>query len=472
MGGPSGAVKFEQYVSESHHVVVAGALAPDGIIDDMGAGIRNVLDELTGLVPNNFHTAGGANPYNLNPHIDPATAIAEFETAISDHKTWVDALAAQSDWADFADEVIAKAQAGGTFREINPITLGLNSQNIANGVVAGGIAAISHGIDPVSNFNSFATTSKTKYAAIISDIDVTAVAAEALTNANSAIAGLITAAQAVIDADLISDLTDAFVLQASYERERQINRFTSTMADMNAVNGSAFMFGLAILHAQDQQSVDDFTAKTLQQQYGQALQAAYTLYASQLQANANLESLNKQMLDNLISQGVASMVQIQNGEITYNQAIIRTYTEAFAAYIASAVRSEVMNSMQVAQFVSSQPQIIGSLRQLEATFRDATVTATGEAQKLDIAATSDYIDREIDRQVKDEWWVLDTLHQGVQVIGALTVPGGGGMKPSPVGSIAGGMLTGAAAGSKLPLPGGVGMAAGALLGGISGYLNG
>lgn len=85
------------------------------------------------------------------------------------------------------------------------------------------------------------------------DPDITTVAStiytEALGNTSTAIARAWTEAQSLVDSDFLSAAVEAFRTRALSQHVRAVNAFTGGMADINAVNSSAFILGHAMLES-------------------------------------------------------------------------------------------------------------------------------------------------------------------------------------------------------------------------------
>lgn len=100
----------------------------------------------------------------------------------------------------------------------------------------------------------------------------------------------------------INDLVDAYEERANRALNRNIGRFTAGMADVNAVNGSAFIMGMAMLSQDKNEDVDrysrELTAQRNQQRIMFATQGANDLFSRvqhQIQMQQSASHMNAEI---------------------------------------------------------------------------------------------------------------------------------------------------------------------------------
>jgi phosphotransferase system HPr-like phosphotransfer protein len=267
----------------------------------------------------------------------------------------------------------------------------------------------------------------------------------------------------------------------SYQRE--VARFAGGMADINAVNSSAYMVGLSLLARRRVQDVNKFRAD-LRVEYEKEsmnfIQNIATLRGDIERGEANIHG-------NLL--GLHARIQkefIENtsdlaGEIDFRKAdterrLRDSFEDRKVTFITKSLVSmiEMLLNQTKLRVMATNAGITEMMRYQLTTvdMSRALASLIAEFNRLKIVASQEYLDRTLDLDVKNTLWDMNIYQYGTNVLSGI---GAGGQimpeKMSASQSALGGALGGAALGIQSG-GGPAAIAAGAILGGIGGYLAG
>ncbi len=248
------------------------------------------------------------------------------------------------------------------------------------------------------------------------------------------------AAISIIDSTPVADMIEQFGQRAEVAHLKAMNRFAGGMAEVNAVQGSAFLFGLALLEAEHTEKVDEFIAQ-LSLRIFEIIVPAY-LQTRMASSAEQLRVFRECAITEIRNQTAATMLVRQNKD----------------AFLTTAVND-------LANMVSQQ--MAGK----------HSVVATGaEAQRIKFVALSERDKQDLLYDVEEWLWELKLFQYGSNVLSGIS--GGGQVlpeSPSQMQTTLGGAFTGAALGAGIgvtPMQKGIGAIAGGVLGGIGGYFEG
>lgn len=352
-GGTSGKVEYPQHVTEVHKDWLG--YAGSGAGDPITTNLIEVMDQKLGL---------GGNPYESVSYGDPTTDIEEFEDEITEFKTKVDGLNAETDFDSVVDNAVAKIDEAG----------------------------------------------------ILKDIDKDPIISAAQSDATDELSEAIKQAIANIDDSVIEDLVEEFSKRSDFQRARSVRRFSGQMSDINAVQSSAFIFGMALIESEHVKNVNEFNKEISAQHYQQHIQSHIELYKTRLSQDLEVELRSKLSRDQILANSVQLTLNMLSQNVSFKQALAQSLIES---------------------------------------------------KRIKFVMDSEFTAQEADMDAKEEEWDLRVYEFGAAILGA---PGGGTRmpeKPSKAGSAIGGALSGAVSGAPL---GPSGMIAGAALGGLAGLL--
>ena len=258
---------------------------------------------------------------------------------------------------------------------------------------------------------------------ILDVVDVDTVFAGALESNRVGVRQAIAVALEAIEDVIVRHTVRQFERRADTARRTAVNRFAGQMADINAVNSSAFMLGMATIEAQHIQSVDDFDAQLTSDIYRQAM-------------TGSLESLRHD----------------------------------FSARLMNALQHKATRDQMTAQNTALMIQSAFTNAELEAGHMGLMI----ELARMRTVSQQEYRGISIELEEKTANWNMNTFLRAGSFLGAL---GGGAAlpeKPSSISSALGGALggagAGAAVGAKIGAAGGpIGAGTGAIIGGVLGF---
>ncbi len=346
-GGASGSIDFPTYLKEVHADLLA-----DGEPD--GTGLTLINTSLVAVM--NVALGAGGNPYvdATRPSgakaYDPSTLLTAMQTEFSEFDTAVDALADTTTWNSFIDNVKTKLAESGMF--------------------------------PTPTF---------------------------LDALSTALTGLTTAATSVLSSTPISDFISSVEAEELSSFQRSIGRFASGMADINAIQTSSFIIGLA-LREQDYEN--------------------------------KIERLRRE-----------------------------THLETFRTIVLEGIRAHLEASLKQ-QGVRDQMLSVGveqTLRLLDHKTRNLKDSAAllAEINRISIVANQEQTNTNLDLDVKEATWDLEVFSYASNLMAGISGgTGSTGKAPlSTAQSVLGGALGGASVGSAFGPPGAI---VGAIGGGIIG----
>lgn len=327
-------------------------------------GPNNLTTTLINVMETAFTNPGPStgNPWENHALIDPATDLAKVDTTYDDLELNINGLDEKLDWKGIVDEAVTKVDTAGVLKDIDLSSI---------------------------------------FVSIRSDTDLTVEAA-------------ISKALSMVESDLVDSLVDQFEKRSTKQKARLINRFNSTMADINAVQSSAFLFGTALIEAEHLNNVNNFQAQVNLELFRQGIDTYVRLIATDLESRIRTEVVNKTHRDQTLENGVQLMTRLLINKVDFKTK-----------------KTALLSELKRVKF----------LQQTEFELKDAA----------------------LDHNFAQ--WDFEVFGHGIQILGGL---GGGSFIPptaSPLASaISGGLsgaATGALAGSALGPPG---AAIGAIIG--------
>lgn len=254
----------------------AGKVGFPTYLEDMHTnwvGDGDVLANLTDIMDTALGVAG--NPFEALSYTDPSTDFDAVETEFQEFDTDVDALNYSTDYGAVVDAVVAKVDEAG----------------------------------------------------VLNDLDITTLTSDSESTATSELATAVSKAVDNIDESVIRNLVKNFEARTSYSRDRAIRRFSGQMADINAVQGSAYMFGLALIEAQVVQSVEDFHSQVTREQFSRNVEHHIDLFKTFLSRSVETSIRNKVVRDSMLTKDTNLMTNMLYRNINLHQVVASTLAE-------------------------------------------------------------------------------------------------------------------------------------------------
>lgn len=249
----------------------------------------------------------------------------------------------------------------------------------------------------------------------------------------------------VVNSSLINDQIDAYEDNINQSHYRSLNRFTGGMADINSVNGSQFIMGLALLERDRQADVNQFSANLRQTVFTQA-------YAQRGQGF-------QQTLSTYIGAYISA---VQNHTGSYGvvlQQFLDTFKAQHTVHMQSkGVRASVVDNSvgRIAHLLDGRTQAANMATHLQA-----------EVNRIKFVGKNEEISTNAEFTKSDMLWGLEGWQYPANVLASSS--GGVGHPTSKqsgggTSSVLGGALGGAASGAS------VAGVPGAIVGGIGGLV--
>jgi len=315
----------------------------------------------------------------------------------------------------------------------------------------------------------------------------------------------ITAAQSAVNNAVVVAMVAAYENRALTQHLRGVNRFVGGMADINAVNSSAFIIGMALLEVEFSRNVNDFQTKLEGDLYNKAFdgfldvgKANMSLYSTSLGqytqmdnafidahlqstgqftqlaaanmnaymnalghfaqlANANIGAYINTIntLADLTKAYMTQWVSVMTTRVGLYRDALLEYGREYTSYIAEHMRG----TLTTRQFLQDDLKTIAGLHSDELERHHAVTALTTEIGRIHIVAKSEEFASNLEYDTKSANWDMELFQMGGNLVSAYS---GGNIgiagKPSRAQSMIGGGLSGVSAGI------GAGVAMGATLG--------
>lgn len=335
------------------------------------------------------------------------------------------------------------------------------------------------------------------------------------------------AAKNAVDDTIVSEAVTAFRTEALKTHLRAVNNFTGPMADVNAVNSSAFIFGMAMMESDFTSDVSKFQSDLRLQLFRDAfagfLQNAVqningylSIYQSQMQTFTAGQSMQLQAVMGVVAEfvrtyvtGFAEYLQAYSREGSSDLSLFQAISQVKGAlsttfadiqskafmqhldkgvdgtfnllaskvqnmqaliqpYLESSVREALDLRQQRTAFVTQHTQVAHKFDLSEFEVNKAAAALMMDTARVKSVLSAEEYVKNLEYDVRSGTWDLELFQMGMNVLAANTgsvVTNVG--KPSMAQSVMGGVASGASIGSAL---GPMGMIAGGIAGAIGGAL--
>jgi len=404
-GGSAGKVGFATYVEDVHIDWLGHAVS--ATVDKVDKSVIDVMNSV-------FSTgaAGDPNPYVGAEALDPSVDLDKVKSRYDTFANLLSSLTGnlsghRTAWGSDADTARGKIDEG----------------------------AFTPSVDVTSKIAAIMTAASSA---------ATQAIAEALESSPAQISTVleesISSALTVLESAPIQSAIDEYEESISGNVARSKSSFAGGMADVNAVGGSAFIFGMAMIENERVASVNKFAANL-------TLQIYQSHVSSHLQATLNL---------------TAGQLEI--------------FSRAFTGH----VRSQIGFDMQIRQardgLLNSAIQQLSQMLYNNVELERATTGMLADIKRVAISAKHEWYQEDIRLDAEEKLWDLKIYNYGANILGGMNT-GGGTFIPegaSKTSSTLSGGLSGAMTGAKIgsllgPAGAGIGAAIGAGVGALAGY---
>ena len=164
-------------------------------------------------------------------------------------------------------------------------------------------------MDTDVDFDTFMDQAVSSFPSVTTSVE--AVHSSERASVSSALSAAASAASSAVEDTPISDMVTAYEDRIKKQYLRAISRLASSMADINAVNSSAFVFGMAGINRQLLEDVNSFDANLSMEAYKSYL----SLYMSVFSTTFQTHVMRAQSNDQMKLQSSMSMMQYETSRI-------------------------------------------------------------------------------------------------------------------------------------------------------------
>lgn len=377
-------------------------------------------------------TASSVNPYTSISAYDPTSDINVYMDDLATYKAFVEALNPETALASHVGTALTKS--GDT--EFPPIDISTTVASIVSSAISDA---------------GLAVTSAREATALDVETSIWDARSKASAATASAINSAISAAMAMIESAPVASMIVQFGQRAEVAHLKTLNRFAGGMAEINAVQGSAFLFGMALLEAEHTEKVDEFIAQ-----------------------------LSLRIYESVVPTYLATELGFSREQLGLEVAFSTDQLQVFRERALTEIRAQVGLTAQVrrgrdAFFIQAVNDLAGMLSQ-QVAGKGSVASLSVEANRLKFTALSERDKQDLLYDVEEWLWQVKVFQYGSNVLSGIAT--GGQVlpeRPSQMSTTLGGAFSGAGIGAAMGVTPGqkaLGAGIGAIVGGIGGYFEG
>lgn len=472
-GGTAGAIKFPDYIETIHSEWLwdPGSTGNEVVLTTSVAEEMNTLFD-----PMN-------NPFNPTTATltDPAANFTAIQTALDTWRTKLTSLDEKTEWAAQIDALKDKLDEAGILTSLAPATYQTDGRTEAGTEITAAWenATAQDAFDEAVDWPALFDVILGKINAAGLDPDSAYSVVEQATQATMrAMECLLDTLNEYADDGAINDLVNAYVAQAELGRARALNQFAGQMADMNAVHGSAFVIGTALINAQHEADINRFRAEQILGQRNSLFNVFGTTIAQNIQAHTNIALDSARQKATLVTNAMQSILAAYSGRQQLELALTQLHATIWQAASDQFLRAEIVNKSQRDSHIQHGNSLLVQMMLNRLRFEGDSVNYQYAINAAKTAGTRDYELDQINLDKDYALWNLKIFEAGAAILGApsgmaAVLPPGTSRVGSALSGALGGAASGAAIGTAIA-PGigsAVGAGIGAVVGGVAGLLN-
>ena len=462
-GGASGAISFPPHIDNGHKIIMYGLNVDSYPETFLNGSVFEEMDRI--LYPLN-------NPYNGFAFTDPGIVLAGTQSIFNTLKDRIVASVPSADYESFLDYVKSRAVDGDIVKDVHASDftdgirgdLGSDLQSFSDN--------FDTDIDEYSSLGQAITqvVNSLNGVGVLKNTDFASVIVTTISSTTQLVNTALSAATDAMGSIDIQALLDDYVDRIETQKANQVREFNSSMADINAVNSTAFVFGNALINSAVLKSIAAYRAETEQKIFDSVLSAYIAGTGGFLQGGLGAIQGDIRGREQLLSDAMKSVVSMSLDKTDYRKAMAGLYGQVFQGELESTLRAELTNAQTYNRTILEASKDFQNQYQWRFSVEDSLVKLQAEINRLKVVATAEYEDRVIDIDYKHATWGLDVFEKGANILAAPSgmaalVPKG----PSKGQSALSGAVAGAGAGAAIGGP--VGAGVGAVVGGLAGLLS-
>lgn len=270
----------------------------------------------------------------------------------------------ESDWGALADKVQTKVDSSGFLNDANVDLSAIESsiENASDSEVSTALAAAldNVGVSPQTDWADKVDTAIAKVDSgdVLKDIDMASVIQAAEVDATRELQTALNEAEKFVKSNLIDPVVSEFEQKVNDRLDKRKRSVSSLYADVNATHSSAFLISQALLEREAQREINEFDAETRLEMYREAFQGHLQNFGQTIQARAQEEIQESEQRVQFITQGAELMAQILGQKVQFEQAVTQlhtqTYTDRMGLENQNRVEMESLNKQSRDQILSQQ----------------------------------------------------------------------------------------------------------------------
>lgn len=476
-GGVAGAVTFPAYIQDVHGLIMAnsqtnsndGTFSQSGNVTDPD---HNVLELL--------NSAWTTNPYSGFAFTNPTTELRESKDQFNLYYSAVTTYT-EDNYGDYITQALLAvtnpttsqlpdlAVSLGTSAPSSPQTLFTNFATTTRNEIAKFLSSAQGDVQSdvetllasagstalaettltaaTTLWKSFisAATSELKKCDFPKEVNVAAIINQAAANAKDNLKSALTIVEDIVSGSIVSDIVTEFEKRRDTTYEAQVGNFAATMADVNAVNSSAFMFGVALIRAEQQKEIANFDAQVSFQVLQQGLSQYIQIHSNQLRVSAQAALANTQAHNALLETSIRLLSSLNSREEITPTQLLQLYTVLFSSelsaytglsqaglggqnqlYGQNVQRDQVNHGLNLEadrlnkiakeqRYQQGLRQVVGILTN-RTEFEKAATALLTEQNRIKIVARSEFESLDIEDQERDALWDLNVARIGGEIL--------------------------------------------------------
>lgn len=454
-GGHAGEIKLPAYI-ETYHDALLGASPAVFLTAEVDTAVTN-------------------NPLATFSLTDPAADFTASQTRYDSYDTIVSGLAEETDWAAKVDAAIAKADTAGVLNDLGIESIRTAARSSAEEGIQKAVveAVMGASMAEQMDWKEFYDLAKQEIQNTLT-IDIDAIITAAENDADSIIQAAVSRALSSSQDALITTAVDNFRTRRETDRASSLRSFLSSMAGVNAVHGSSFIMGIALIENEHQRAVADYDSELSRAMYDNAFQGFIQAISGPLRERAGRALEGDVAEQQLITNAVGAMASAFNARYSLQESITRTYAGLIQSEIEAGLRAGALEKESRDRFVLTGTKDMAQLLMQKVDANRLSAQLQGELNRVKVAGRMDYELSDVDLDKESVMWPLTVLNAGMPVLsqplaGAGYIPNKTSKTASSIGGAIQGAGVGASIGSAVP---GIGTAVGAGVGAFVGLLGG
>jgi len=345
-GGVSGAVEFPDYIMDVHGDLIAGS------VTNNEGDFTETFDRFDKSVVNLLNTAFNTNPWTNFTLTDPSTAfnsvgsqfdlfysnvtgydidnIASYVTqallAVSGASAAMGTLSASTPTTTLEDPATLFASHASTLiAQLPALIKAVNSTASNETSIESLVTSASSAAQAQASFTAATTawgniiskaTTVLQDCSIPREINILPLLQNAATSAEDNLKAAIRVIERFISKEITAEIVTQYAARRETTYQQQVGQYAGTMSDINAVNSSAFMFGVALLRSEQMREVAEFDAQLNVQMFQQGLGFYIQAHAADLGAGVEAEVANSRHHTAILNASLDLMGTLQDrGEL-------------------------------------------------------------------------------------------------------------------------------------------------------------